>query len=439
MPTSKKYNASILSMLDDTLSFSNGLNPARWRLMKKNWGAGWGGCVPENVGYAIDAKNGNQPVVVLTIQGDLNTTGVRGIQRNGPPNGGNSENTSTAYWANTLNSKRVGAAILTNEYYASGEYEVKMRLGWADGIAGKKAVGYCPAAWTFHYEIHSASSTTTAGVPNPADLRYQSNFSIASEVAGAPRVSTVNHEIDFPELGRTPAAATVTYPAVPAQGTGGGYVSWITALEAENRAFTSLQLAYKVGANAQNLAITKNAVNGVIDCYDDEYHTYTMRWETELVEVASVVDSDLTAATDGSGYFYLSNVAKAQLQVKASKDTTPGTYVWGFPWTKKPNGVWAVYLGRSIKYYLDGYFLREATKLVPSISGRLIIGGWFPRFATTTVPNWSTAKMYIASVKIKPYFMEGDVFYQSEDFPMDGIAEASKLPVFNPISIPRAA
>ena len=64
--------------------------------------------------------------------GDLYTGPVRGVEKK--------HNT----WVDLQHGRRTGAAIATKEYFASGVYEVRMKVAPVKGV--------CSAVWTFHYE-----------------------------------------------------------------------------------------------------------------------------------------------------------------------------------------------------------------------------------------------------------------------------------------------
>jgi hypothetical protein len=94
------------------------LNPDRWLVVKRTWGANNNGVVPENI--------------ELFDTGGLRLHG-HGNLYDGPIKG------ATNYLGN--GKIHVGACIATKDYYASGEYEVIAKL----------TPGMINAFWTFHY------------------------------------------------------------------------------------------------------------------------------------------------------------------------------------------------------------------------------------------------------------------------------------------------
>ncbi|MDP3972292.1 MAG: carbohydrate binding domain-containing protein [Candidatus Nanopelagicales bacterium] len=92
-----------------------GLNSGDWLIANKGWGGDNGGVVPANVSVS-------DGVVHLAANGDRYEGQVVGL-------GGRKT--------------RVGAAIVTRNYFASGRYEVRARVPRQEGA--------CTAFWSFHY------------------------------------------------------------------------------------------------------------------------------------------------------------------------------------------------------------------------------------------------------------------------------------------------
>ena len=109
-----------INFFDD---FSDGrLDPERWLVSAKAWGGDNGGVAPANVTLVEDVDEG-RPIIALRLEahgdlysGDLVHNGRR---------------------------TRVGAAIATRTYHASGRYEVRARIA--------PEFGTCTAFWPFHY------------------------------------------------------------------------------------------------------------------------------------------------------------------------------------------------------------------------------------------------------------------------------------------------
>src|SRR5688572_20773943 len=84
------------------------IDPAKWYLLRKRWGEGNRGVVPENVSIARDIVAGaERNVLVCEAHGD---------QYDGPVVGEGGIKT------------RVGGVIVSKPYFASGRFEVVMKL-----------------------------------------------------------------------------------------------------------------------------------------------------------------------------------------------------------------------------------------------------------------------------------------------------------------------
>jgi hypothetical protein len=88
---------------------SGWIDPEKWYVLRKQWGAGNHGVVPENVRIEQDTVHGRrQNVLVCTARGDRYSGPVTGIE--GKPT-------------------RVGGVVVSKPFLASGRYEVVMKIG----------------------------------------------------------------------------------------------------------------------------------------------------------------------------------------------------------------------------------------------------------------------------------------------------------------------
>ncbi len=110
----------------------NTLDTQKWRIAYKNWG----GTVTEN-GEKVDYNGGVIPENVAVRNGTLILTGL-GNEYEGCLQGVN-RNMSVRE-----NGKRTGGAIATENYFASGSYEIRARIS--------PVLGVCSSMWTFEYE-----------------------------------------------------------------------------------------------------------------------------------------------------------------------------------------------------------------------------------------------------------------------------------------------
>jgi beta-glucanase (GH16 family) len=107
------------------------INSDDWLLADKGWGGDNGGVVPENVSIG-------DGVVRLEAHGDRYTGNVKGV--------GGSRTT------------RVGASLVTRNYFASGRYEVRAKI--------PRELGACTAFWSFHYIENTPSDAGFWEEPN---------------------------------------------------------------------------------------------------------------------------------------------------------------------------------------------------------------------------------------------------------------------------------
>ena len=112
LDTPNPHPAPQPELFDD---FTTGIAPERWLIADKAWGGDNGGVIPANV-EVVDG------MVRLSAHGDAYTGDVVG---------------------HGDRKTRVGAAIVTREYFASGRYEVRARV--------PQVLGAASAFWSFHY------------------------------------------------------------------------------------------------------------------------------------------------------------------------------------------------------------------------------------------------------------------------------------------------
>jgi hypothetical protein len=162
---------------------------------------------------------------------------------------------------------RTGAAILTNQYFASGKYEVIMK------IEENAPSGASVALWTFHYEEHYPGMNSSK--LNSQDPQYQPRFREGDQNSW---YSTVNSEIDVAEIGYNGSYSQV------------GFNTWISDEDQ--------------GANIQKFDIENLA--------DGKYHHYSMTWRTHLV-ATDLTDSQVKK-NSAEKYYYASDDANSTIQ-----------------------------------------------------------------------------------------------------------------------------
>jgi hypothetical protein len=105
------------------------VDKSKWYMLRKRWGQGNNGVTPDNVAIKRDTVNGTERnVLVCEAHGGLYQGAVTGAK---------GEKT------------RVGGAIATKEFFASGRYEVVMKVGTpgGDGAAAQLTLGVWLPGW----------------------------------------------------------------------------------------------------------------------------------------------------------------------------------------------------------------------------------------------------------------------------------------------------
>lgn len=202
------------------------LDSSKWLIANKGWGGDNGGVVPANVHFADGALQ-------LEAHGDQYTGPVKGVD--------GKRNT------------RVGAAIVSRDYYASGRYDVVAKV--------PKQLGACTAFWTFHYIEETPSQPDYWNEPN--------------------RIR--NSEIDWEmptSLGNGSSPDPISFSNARANAWGGKWGG-------------------EGGESSQRVAL-----GNIIG--DGQYHTYSIEWHSGgngiLPHITWLVDGKQVQQLDGSDF-----------------------------------------------------------------------------------------------------------------------------------------
>jgi len=313
---------------------TGGLDPEKWYVLRKKWGNGNHGVVPENVWIERDVVSGHeQNVIVCRAHGDLYDGEIVG-------EGG----------AKT----RVGGVFVSKEFFASGRFEVLVKVGNRNGHAGgpvnpRVPAGAIPAVWTYGYRW----------VPAPEAIRgtFSRDLPLFNPLMGVYGGVANEYwsEIDFPEFGKAGQFDTALYN-------------------------TFLQ--------NQHESKTFNIQSAV----DGEYHRLTTEWRTHLVPLPEVRDEQVV---ESEGFWWIQD------------KTVPFSKYFGNPLKKTGDHQYSVYTGRVATHWIDGHFVGENTRFVPSMSAQLNLGIWLPDWAGPA--TWKTAQVRFANIQVWQYGDEGDV------------------------------
>jgi len=338
-----------------TDDFSTGELDEKWLVFRKKWGNGNNGLAPSLVSFVSDVVEPNQPartVLSLGAVGDIADPTVRGFDK-----------VSGKYVEQAVPATRVGSGICTVAEYASGVYNVLMKVA-------PNSAGMAPSIWTFHYEEHNADETKSSDDVNVNDLLYRWRAKVNG---GGYFYSTVNSEVDWPELGHSGQFAQ------------GLYTTYVSEREYLTSTFDMPKL---------------RSLN------DGKYHVYTLEWRTELRPSTCSVALPHNGL---AGQLYCAEAAHEHQ---------------GFPLLQRADGGYDVYAGKSLRYLVDGVEVGSHTAAnapISAIAARLCIAAWLPNWAGPA--PWQRSEVRVAEVSAKPLYDDGDICWQPETYPFDGLVK----------------
>jgi hypothetical protein len=309
------------------------IDSAKWYLLRKKWGEGHNGVVPENVRVERDVVAGaEQNVLVCVAHGDQYDGPVTGERGNKP---------------------RVGGVIVSKPFFASGRFEVVMKIGSTDRHDGgpenpTRPAGAVPAVWTYAYRFARAPRDRAGGF-SPDQPLYNPHL-----CNGRP-VTMYWSELDFPEYGKAGEFAKAMYN---------------TFCQDRHHPET-----FDVRGAA-----------------DGRYHTYTTEWRTKLEPLPGVADAQVI---EHDGYWWVQD------------KSVPIDRYLGNPLKRLGKDQYAVYAGAEARHWIDGHFVARNTQYVPAMAAQLNLGVWLPDWAGPA--PWKTAHIRYASVKVWQYDDPGDV------------------------------
>lgn len=308
------------------------IDPTRWYVPRKRWGQGNQGVSPENVRIELDRVAGKMKhVLVCQANGDL---------YDGPVIGYDGKRT------------RVGGIIVSKGFFASGRYQVVMKIGSANQQAGgpndpTRPQGAVPAVWTYGYRYVSVRSEP--------DLFHRESplYNPLMKMDG--HANEYWSELDFPEFGK-----------------GGDF----------DHALYNTFLQQKHQPRSFD----------VKPMIDGQYHTLTTDWHTQLVPIRGVTDAQVVEK-DGLYWVQDRNV--------------PFNNYFGCPLKRLATNQYAVYLGDHADHYLDGKKVAMNPTFVPSMAAQLTMGVWLPGWGGPA--PWKQSSVSFASIRIWQFNDPGDV------------------------------
>jgi len=313
---------------------SGRIDPKKWYKLHRRWGRDNNGVVRPNVFVARDSVDGQQRHV-LVCRG-------HGDQYKGP----------VAGWKG--NSTRVGGVIVSKAFFASGKFEIVMKIGDAEPSSGgptdpARPIGMVPAIWTYSCRWPKAGKAGAASF-SPDSPMYNPHLNHRGWGS-----NEYWSELDFPEFGRHQDLET------------GLYNTFL------NRFHVCKTFP------------TKAAIDG-------RYHTFTTLWRTHLVPLDGVTDEQVI---EYDGYWWVQDKA------------IPFESYRGNPLKRLGKDSYALYAGKEATHFIDGEFVGRNEKYTPCLAAQLNIGVWFPGWGG--VAPWAESSISIASVKVWQFDDPGDV------------------------------
>ena len=249
---------------------------------------------------------------------------------------------------------RVGGMVVTQEFFASGRYEVVMKIGSPVKSAGgpddpTRPKGAVPAVWTYGYR-HVSVPKAAMDDFHPAEPLYNPHLKAYGD-----GVNEYWSEIDFPEFGK-----------------GGDF----------DKALYNTFLQNK----------HQSRTFGVKPMIDGEYHTLTTEWRTRLVPITGVTDAQVR---EKDGFHWVRDRA------------VPFQQYLGNPLKRLGKDQYAVHAGDRAVHYLDGRKVGENPTFVPAMAAQLTLGVWLPGWGGPA--PWKQSTVSFASVRIWQYGDGGDV------------------------------
>lgn len=312
---------------------SGKIDPKKWYRLRKRWGQNNNGVVPENSYLKTDAVNGKkQHVLVCRGHGD---------QYQGPIKG----------WHG--NTTRVGGVVVTKEFFASGRYEVVMKIGTSESTKTSPAdptqpIGMIPAIWTYGYRWVSAKH-------HDLDSFHPENPLYNPLMKRQWKSNEYWSEIDFPEFGKNQNLKQGLYNTF---------------------------LNDKINSQTFDTSVA----------IDGQYHTFTTIWRTHLTPFPNLKDSQVVKYKD---YHWVHD------------KKIPFESYYGNPLKRLGKDKYALYSGKVASHYIDGKLVGKNTQFVPAHAAQLNLGVWFPKWAGAA--PWQSSSASFASIKIWQYQDPGDI------------------------------
>lgn len=314
--------------------WSQGIGAQKWYVMRRHWGNGHHGVVPDNVRVEQerDDDGKTRSVLVCEAHGERYDGPVKGLWNRGD---------------------RVGGVIVSKAFFASGRFEVSMRVGSTEKSEGgpddpARPIGTIPAIWIY-------AGWNTRVKPELADNYTAENPMYQPYLQEWGRGNAFYwSELDFPELGK--------------------------------------KGDFEHGLYNTFLAKKTDSITYPVKVADGRFHTYTTEWRTTLVPMNDLRDDQVA---EHAGFWWVRDLK------------VPFDKYWGNPLRKLGSNRYATCQGLVAKHWIDGKYIGENTKFVPCIAAQLSLGVWLPDWAGPA--PWKVSRVSFDRIRIWQYNDEGDV------------------------------
>lgn len=341
------------------------LDYSRWYIAEKQWGGTNNGVVHQNV----VVSNG---VLHLYGNGNLYTGPIEGYD--GTPG------------------QQVGAAIATTNYYASGSYQVHMKL--------PAQTGGTSAIWPFHYEEAYPGDANYSTLADFGGLAFSNLTWI-----GLTATQATNLIADL-----TTTNSNGNRPPYLSPPTNGIYRT-TSAFRGLGNA-SQMVLSNNYGLALQIFVVLANAAS-----LDPQPGPYYIRNEEIDIETptASSNSSSINFTHDRfNTWVGINNGEYTPNYDNVNYAFNDGQYhTFRFDWyTSTPTVLY-----QRVEFYIDGVCYQTNYTHVPTIGGRFWIGYWFSDWSGT--PDFTTQELDVDWVQITPFNDSGDQSVP-ETYPNDG-------------------
>jgi beta-glucanase (GH16 family) len=346
------------------------LDTNQWVVMEKAWGVDNGGVVSDNVSIS----NG---ILHLTGHGDLYTGTVHGVNKKG---------------LRVDRVTRVGAAIYTKNYFASGKYEVRMKL--------PQHFGACSTMWTFHYEE-----------AYPSDQLYTELAQVGGLTASNLTwfgLTTAQGEILLKDL-ITKKGVRPPYLESPTNGiyhTTEYFRNTVTDI-------SKLDLMQDFGKKIEIYTALKNSAS-LEPLGSLEEGRYIVRNQEIDIETPTGLKTNLSDISYGHARFN-TWVGQSTGEFTDNFDDLGRAmndgqfHVFRFDWhTANPTA-----LSQRVEFYIDDKCYQTNYTHIPTIGGRFTLGIWFPTWTGTA--SFDSQSLDVDWVRITPFNENGDLWMKETD------------------------